>query len=287
MKKIKNPVLRVAAEYGLITVSMLIMTVGVYFFKFPNHFAFGGVTGYSALIEAVTPWSASLFTNVVNNLLLVAGFIFLGKSVGFKTVYATIVMSVGLAALQEWCPMSAPLTDQPILELVFAIFLPALSSAVLFNINASGGGTDIIAMILKKHTSLNIGTALLVVDVASVVLAFFVFGPETGLFSVLGLIAKALVIDQVIENMNLCKCFTIVCDDPEPITEYIIKTIKRTATVYKAEGAFSHRMKTVILVTMNRHQAVMLRNFIRITEPTAFIMISNSSEIIGKGFMSR
>lgn len=285
-KNIRNPIARKAAEYGLITFSIWIMVVGIYFFKFPNNFAFGGVTGFSTVIAKLTGCSAGDFTFFVNTALLVVGFVFLGTDVGVKTVYASMLMSVSLSLLERMYPLGAPLTHEPLLELIFAIFCPGLGSAVLFNIGASSGGTDIIAMILKKHTSMNIGTALLVVDLTSVVLAFFVFGPTTGLFSCLGLMAKSLVIDDVIENMNLCKCFNIVCDNPEPICDYIIKELNRSATVYKAEGAFSHQGKTIILATMKRGQAIKLRNYIRKIEPTAFILISNSSEIIGKGFLT-
>ena len=188
MKDIKNPIMHTLAEYALITASIMLMVVGVYFFKFPNHFAFGGVTGFSTVISAMTRWSASDFTSIVNMALLVLGFLFLGKSFGVKTVYASVVMSLGLSVLERVCPLDRPLTTEPLLELMFAIFLPAISSAILFNIGASSGGTDIIAMILKKHTSLNIGTVLMLVDVASVAASFFVFGPETGLFSTIVLL---------------------------------------------------------------------------------------------------
>ena len=287
MKEIKNPTARILAEYGLITLSIGIMVVGVYFFKFPNNFAFGGVTGFSTVISRLTHWSASDFTFIVNGVLLVLGFLFLGRDVGIKTVYATVLMSFGLSILERAYPMNAPLTQEPLLELVFAIFFPAVGSAVLFNIGASSGGTDIIAMILKKHTSMNIGSALFFVDLASVLMAFFVFGPTTGLFSSLGLMAKSLMVDGVIENINMCKCFNIICDEPDPICDYIIKNLNRSATVYRAEGAFTHHNKTVIMTTMKRGQAVKLRNYIRRIEPSAFILISNSSEIIGKGFLTR
>ena len=284
--QIENPRTRLLVEYGLITVSIWIMVVGVYLFKFPNHFSFGGVTGFSPVVSRLTGWSASHFTFCVNMALLVLGFLFLGTDVGIKTVYASVVMSVSLSALEVICPMKAPLTDEPLLELIFAIFCPGIGSAILFNIGASSGGTDIIAMILKAHTSMNIGTALLVVDITSVVLAFFVFGSTTGLFSVLGLIAKSFVIDGVIENMNMCKCFNIICDDPDPICEFIIHDLNRSATVYQAQGAFSHHKKTVVMTTMKRGQAMRLRTYIKKKEPTAFILISNSSEIIGKGFLT-
>lgn len=285
-RKFKDPWQNWLWEYGIITVSIIIMTVGTYFFKFPNNFAFGGVTGFSTVFSALTKWSASQFTLIVNMLLLIIGFLFLGRGFGIKTVYASVLMSVGLSVMEEIWPMSQPLTQEPLLELVFAILLPAVGSAVLFNIGASSGGTDIIAMILKKYTSFNIGTVLLLVDMISVILSFWVFGATTGLFSSLGLLAKSFMIDGVIENMNMCKCFNIVCDDPEPICTYIIEELHRSATIFEAQGAFTHHKKTIIMATMKRGQALKLRNYIRSVEPTAFIFISNSSEIIGKGFIT-
>ncbi len=286
VKDYKNPVANAAWEYGMITLSILIMAIGVYFFKFPNHFAFGGVTGFSAVVSEMTRLSASQFTFVVNMLLLLLGFIFLGKDFGVRTVYASILLSVFLETFEIVWPMNRPLTEEPLLELVFAVFLPGVGSAILFNIGASSGGTDIIAMILKKHTSMDIGSVLFLVDLLSVVMAFFVFGPTIGLFSALGLMAKSLVVDGVIENINQCKCFNIVCDDPDPICDFIINRLHRGATVYHAEGAFSHHQKTVIMTTMRRGQAMRLRNYIRQIEPTAFILITSSSEIIGKGFLT-
>lgn len=286
MKRIENKTLRTLEEYGLITFSIWIMVVGIYFFKFPNNFAFGGVTGFATVISALTHWSASQFTNIVNWVLLVIGFLFLGKGFGVKTVYATILMSISLYLLERLYPMKGPLTSEPLLELIFAILLPGVGSALLFYAGASSGGTDVIAMILKRYTSYNIGTVLLLVDLAGVIMAYFVFGPQTGLFSSLGLMAKSLVIDDIIENINLCKCFSIICDDPAPICDYIIHGLNRSATVYEAQGAFSRHKKTVILTTMKRSQALKLKNYIRSVEPTAFILISNSSEIIGKGFLT-
>lgn len=271
-------------DYTLMTIASLILIIGVYFFKFPNHFSFGGVTGLAVVLSAVTPLSASSINFVINMLLLVVGFIFLGKDFGIKTVYVSVLTSVGLSLLEKVYPMSRPFTKEPVLELIFAIVLPALSSAILFNIGASGGGTDIVAMVLKKHTPVNIGTALFFVDLSITVAACVLFDIQTGLFSLCGLMAKSLVIDTAIENINLCKYFTIVCDNPEPVCEFIHKELQRSATIFRAEGTYAHQQKYVILTVMKRSQAVQLRNFIKINQPMAFMMITNSSEIIGKGF---
>jgi uncharacterized membrane-anchored protein YitT (DUF2179 family) len=265
-------------------VATLILVVGVYVFKFPNNFSFGGVTGIAVVLAAVLPTTPGSLTFIINMALLILGFIFLGKGFGVKTVYVSVLMSVALGAAERIFPMDAPLTTQPVLELVYAIVLPAFGSAILFNMGASGGGTDIIAMILRKYTKLNIGTALLCVDLLIVLAACLVFDAQTGLFSMCGLLAKSLVVDNVIENINLCKYFTIICNDPEPICHFITEKLNRSATVYKAEGAYKHNEKSVIITIMNRSQAVELRNYIHINQPSAFIAITNSSEIIGKGF---
>lgn len=280
----KERMRKTIGEYLILTLATTILVIGVYVFKFPNNFSFGGVTGIAVILSAVLPFSPGLITNVINVGLLGLGFLFLGRRFGTKTVFVTLVNTLELWLLERFCPMTAPLTDQPVLELVFAILLPAVSAAILFNMSASSGGTDILAMILKKYTSLDIGTSLIITDAAVAVSTFFFYGPETGLFSVAGLLAKTLVIDGAIENINLCKFFTIICDDPVPIVKFIHEVLGRSATVEHAEGTYMHKDKTVILVVTKRRQAVLLRNFVRKTEPGAFMMITNSSEIIGKGF---
>ena len=284
MRLNKSNIRQTILEYLMLTAATLILVLGVYLFKFPNHFSFGGVTGIAVVLSAVLPASPSSITFIINVALLVLGFLFLGKDAGIKTVYVSLLTSLGLSVAELIFPMEQPLTTEPVLELVFAIVLPAFSAAILFNMGASSGGTDIIAMILKKYTTLNIGTALFIVDLGIVVAACFVFDTQTGLFSLCGLLAKSLVVDGVIENINLCKYFTIICDNPDPICDFILNDLNRSATVYHAQGAYQHNDKTVIITITKRSQAVELRNFIRKTQPGAFIAITNSSEIIGKGF---
>lgn len=283
----RNSVRKTFIEYFILTAGALLLVVGVYFFKFPNNFSFGGVTGIAVVLNKYAKMSVSTINLIINLALMIVGFIMLGKSFGLKTFYVTMLSSLGLNFLEWVCPMQAPLTNEPVLELIFAIFIPALGSALLFNIGASGGGTDIIAMIIKKHTHFdNIGTALFYVDLVITLAACVVFDIQTGLFSFCGLLAKSLVIDNVIESINTCKYFNVVCNNPEPICDYITNELGRSATICRAEGAFTHQDKAIIMTVMKRVQAVQLRNYIKDIEPTAFILISNTSEIIGKGFHS-
>lgn len=273
-------------HFSLLTVSTLIMAVGTYFFKFTNNFTFGGITGLAVLVADKTSISASDFSFIVNMLLLVLGFVVLGKKFAAKTAYCSILLSVALSTLERVCPMDHPLTDQTMLELCFAIALPALGSAILFNIGSSSGGTDIIAMILKRYSSFDIGKALLVTDIMITVAGCFVFDIKTGLYSFLGLTIRSFMIDNFIEGFNLSKYFNVVCDEPEPICDFLVHELKRSATIVHAQGAFSGKDKYIVFTVLSRPQAVRLRNYIKENQPSAFMLISNTSEIIGKGFHS-
>ena len=271
-------------NFALLTGSTLLIAIGTYFFKFTNNFTFGGITGLAVLVAKSGFISAGDFNFIVNMLLLLLGFLILGKNFAAKTAYCSILLSVALSLLERICPMDGPLTDQPMLELAFAIALPALGSAVLFNIGSSSGGTDIIAMILKKYTSIDIGKALLATDFLIALAGCFVFGIETGLYSFLGLAVRSSMVDGFIESLNLSKYFNVVCSTPEPICHFINDELHRSATIVDAKGAFSGEQKYLVLTVLNRFQAVRLRNYIKTEAPDAFLLISNTSEIIGKGF---
>lgn len=281
-----QPALQTLKEYAVITAAVLIMDIGIYVFKFPNNFSFGGVSGMAVVICRFLPFTASQINLFINLLLLLVGFAVLGRNFGVKTAYVTVLSSVLLNIFEKLFPMAHPLTDEIMLELCFAIILPALAAALLFFENASGGGIDIIAMIIKKYSTMNISTALLVTDLIVVILAFLIFDTLTGLCSVLGLMAKTLLIDKTIERMKLNKFFTIISNNPQPICDFITKDLNHSATLYDAVGAYSDQQRTVILTVVDVKQAVYLQRFIHDTEPTAFIAITKSSEIIGKGFMS-
>ena len=273
-------------EYSLITAGVLMVVIGVYFFKFPNHFSIGGVTGLAIILARVSGGiiSSGTFVLIVNIILLIVGYLFLGRKFGNKTVYGSLLLSFSLQILEILVPMKQPLTNQPFLELAFAVLLPAVGAAILFNVGGSTGGTDVIAMLLRKYTSINIGSSLLITDFTLTVLTFPVFGIEIGLFSILGLFMKSTLVDTVIENLNLNKYFTIICEDPKPICDYIMHELHRSATIADATGAFTERERKIILTVMNRSQAVHLKKFVKSQEPDAFVLITNTSEIVGRGF---
>ncbi|MBQ2699710.1 MAG: YitT family protein [Clostridia bacterium] len=272
-------------DFILLTFGTLCISIGVYFFKFPNNFSTGGVSGISVVLNQYIPnMSAGSLVFVINAALLLIGFLVFGKGFGLRTAYSSTLFSGAVWALERLAPMSAPMTSQPFMELIFAVALPAVGSAILFNIDASSGGTDIVAMLLRKYTSLDIGKSLMISDCLITVAACFAFGMETGLFSIMGLLIKSLLVDMVLENIKIAKCFHIITANPQPIQDYIVRELHRGATVLHGEGAFTHEDREVLLTVVSRAQAVHLRRFAKSVDPHSFILITSTSEIIGKGF---
>ena len=273
--------------FALLNLGLFLTALGTALFKAPNHFAFGGTTGLSVILATLWPqWNVGGFMWLVNAVLVVLGFVFLGvRSMGW-TIFSSFALSFYVSLCERLWPLEQPMTDDVVLELCFAVILPALGAAIVFNIGASTGGTDIIAMILHKYTSLEIGRALLVSDIGIVLWAAYLYGPSTGLYCILGMILKSTVVDSAIESLNLRKVCTVVTSNPDGIRKFIVEELHRSATEERATGAFTHEEKWALMTVLTRQQAQMLRNFIRVHDPHAFITIVNSSEIIGKGFLS-
>ena len=287
LKKPAKPTKSSILSFLLLNLGLFMTALGISLFKTPNHFAIGGVSGLAILANYFFPqMDVGVFMAIINVVFLLLALVTVGWDFGSKTVYSSFALSFFVSICSAIFPMDAPFTNDTMLELCFAILLPAVGSAIVFNLGASTGGTDILAKILNKYISLEIGKCLFVSDFLITVGSCLAFGIRTGLYCILGLIIKASLVDVVIDSINVRKCVVIISREYKAIEEYITKVLHRGATTHVGYGAYSHEQKEVITTVLSRRQAVLLRNFIRQTDPHAFITITNSSEIIGKGFRS-
>ncbi|MBO5327847.1 MAG: YitT family protein [Clostridia bacterium] len=293
MKKEKK-VFNAVIYWVVLNLGTLLLAAGVYFFKSPNSFATGGVSGISIILAKFLPLTQSHLVLIINAILLVVGFIILGKGCTFKTLYCSLVYSLENMAFEYFFPLDSTivggqtlfsqLTAQPLLSLVYAILLTGVGSAIIFNCGASSGGTDIIALILKKFSKINVGMALLLTDTVIAASTFFIFGIEAGLYSILGLFAKAFLIDGVIENIVKSKYITIITAKPDEIGNYIINVIERGYTSYDATGGYSHQGKKILITVCKRSEALKLKIKVKQLDPESFVIITDANEILGKGF---
>lgn len=274
-----------ARFFAELNLGLILTAFAIVAFKTPNHFAFGGTSGVSVILSTLFPTlPVGVFMWIINAVLVALGFIFLDRKAILWSVFASFALSAYVSLFELFIPTDVSMTGDMWLDLCFAVILPALGSAIVFDIGASTGGTDILAMILKRRTTLEIGRALLLVDIGIVTIAAFLYGPRVGLYCVLGLFAKTLVVDKAIEGIHLRKVCTIICAEPLKVEEFIVKRLNRTATISRGYGAFSGKCVTVIMSVLSRREAVQLRRYVREIDPGSFITIVDSSEIVGKGF---
>ena len=242
-----------AKHFLLINLGILMLAAGVYFFKAPNGFAIGGVSGIAILLSKLQfsialGLTQSIYMLTINVILLILGVIILGKKCGALTFYCSLMLSLENLLFEYLIPVesisgAATLTNQPLLELVYAILLTGIGSAILFRYGASSGGTDIVALILKKYTSLNVSTALFISDALIAFSTFFVYDVTIGLYAMIGLFSKVFIIDDILDSLNLYKAFTIITSKPEEIDAYIVNDLHRGATIYSAKGGYTNDEK--------------------------------------------
>ena len=311
--KSNKSVLKTISYWAILNLGLLLVAFSLWMFLAPNNFAVGGVGGLSiilsnALQSVVGGWvgqylfSYYVIFGIINVLLLIFGLIFLGKELTVKTIYCTIMLSAMNIAL-GFIPMDKVfqynaefgqlmgLTGgrQLFLEVCFGVLISGLGQAIVFNCRASSGGTDIIALIIKKYSKANIGFALFAVDIIIACIPFFTYSsmPEIALYSMLGVFAKSFVIDGVIENITKTKYVTIITVNPDIVSEVIRDYIHRGFTKMEGAGGFTGDPRTVVLTVCRRSQAAHLKAKLHEVDPTAFVIITDAKEILGKGFAEK
>lgn len=283
----KQTILATIKEWFWLNVGTLLVALGVYFFKAPNKFSTGGVSGIAIILTQIPgmPLNQSTIVMIFNVVLLVIGALFLGKGCTFRTIYCSLVYAGENMLFEYLVPLDGPLTNQPLMELCYAMILTGAGSAIIFNYQGSSGGTDIIALILRKYSKINVGRALLMTDFVVAVSSFFVSrNISIGLFSLLGLFAKSFLVDAVIESISSSKYITIISSNPQEIEDYIIHHMKRSYTTYEATGGFTGEKRQVIITVCKTIEAARLKSKVKQYDPYAFTIISPANEILGKGF---
>lgn len=284
---------RTALKWVLLNVGILMMSASVYFFQTPNNFTLGGVAGIAILLANVINvefFSQAVIMAIINVFLLILGLVILGKQCTVLTIYCSLLYTAVIWLLELVLPMSSltatgTLTDQPFLEMVYAILLFGVGGALVFNCGASSGGTDIIALILKKFTKINVGMALMIIDCIVVCVSIYTFkSATTALYSFMGLFAKSFLLDGVIESIGKTKYITIITKHHEEIGEYILGVINHGYTMYDGEGGYTHERKKVMVTVCKRGEALKLKTKVKQLDPQAFVIITDANEILGKGF---
>ncbi|NMF06150.1 YitT family protein [Clostridium beijerinckii] len=271
-------------EYLIITFGIILVALSIEYFYAPNNIAAGGVTGIAIIINAVVPsFSIGVVSFVLNGLLFIVALVFIDGKFGVKTIYASLGLSVIIWAIERFLNPVA-ITNDLMMATIFGTLISAFGMAIIFNENASTGGTDILAKMLNIFFHLDIGKSLLVVDFVITLASAFVFGVDVALYSMLSIILLGLIVDRVIEGFNACKSIFIISKNNYEISRYIIDTLDRGCTFINGVGAFTEKETNILYAVLSRNQFIKLKKFIKDVDPDAFITVGEVHEVLGEGF---
>lgn len=272
-------------RFFMINVGLLISAFGIYFFLMPSNLATGGATGLAIVLNHLFPnLSMGVILGIINIFLFLLAFTVLGKDFGGYTIYASLSFSLIIALFEAIIPMTQPITDDLFINLVFGVMIVGVGMGIIFNQNASTGGTDIIAKIINKYTHIDMGKSLLMSDFLITLFAGLVFGPRLGMYALLGTVINSLIIDKMIAGFNVKINMVIISNELDSINRYILDEILRGTTIYHAIGGYSNSDKQVINTIVSRREYIKIRNFVKLADSKAFVSISYVSEVEGEGF---
>lgn len=271
-------------EYILMFIGITLTAVALEYFFIPNNIAAGGVSGLAIVINHyIAVLSTGTLVFIMNFILFIIGFIFLGKSFGLRTIISSFSMS-GIMIFIEKVLHPKAITNDLIIATIFGTLLVAIGMAIVFNSNSSTGGTDIIAKILNKYFHINIGKSLLAVDFIVTALGTLTFGINVGLYGLLAIIMNGYAIDKFIEGFHTCKEVTIMSQEYEKIGKFIMNDLERGCTYLKGVGAFSEKETFVLYTVVGRNQFIKLKKYISSIDERAFITVKEVHEVMGEGF---
>lgn len=269
----------------IILFGSFITGAGIFFFYMPLNLTVGGLSGFAIALNHFLPnFSVGFIMLSLEIILFILGFALLGASFGFYTVISSLMISGSLIVLERILPNQPPLTDDILLNLFVGILLVGGGVAMVINQEASTGGTDIIAMILRKYLNVSVGVGLFIADIVTVFLGGSAYGMDIFLYGLIGVLINSIVIERMIQGFNIKVNMIIISKHSREINEFIIKELNRGTTIYKAEGGYTREERHIINSIVSQRQYIKIKHKVEELDPAAFISISYVREVLGEGF---
>lgn len=266
--------------YGKITAALFLLSASINLFLGPHHVAAGGVSGIGILLESALGWDRAAVIMVLNILMLILAYAFLGKGPFLKVLYGSFAFPVAIALVPEYM-----VAEDRLLSVIFGSAIFALGVAILYKNQSSSGGTTIPPLIFKKYFNLNPAIGLLATDAIVVSMNLFVFGFEEFLFAILSIVITSGVMTYIETGFNRKKSIMILSENHvNEIREAVFDKTARGATLLAAQGGYQQADKQVLLIVASDQEFMQIRQIIETIDPKAFVIVNNVSEVLGQGF---
>lgn len=267
-------------EFIVITFATLIVSAAVFFFLIPSQVSVGSISGLAMILGNIIPLHISIITFILNGLLLIIGFLLIGKEFGAKTVYTSLLLPLFLRIFEIWFPDFSSINGDPFLDMVCYIFVVSIGLAILFRENASSGGLDIVAKLLNKYFRMDMGKALALPGMCVALSSILFYDKKLVVLSLLSTYLNGLVLDHFIFGLNLKKRVCIISEKEAEIRSFILNRLHSGATIYEGRGAYDGQPKTEIITIVDKNEYALLMSYLLKTDPSAFVTVYTVSEVI-------
>ena len=266
-------------EFVTITAGTFIVAVAVYFFMLPSHVSIGSGTALAMVLSNFIPLPVSVMTLILNVVLLIIGFLLIGPEFGVKTVYCAILMPLILGLFEIILPDFQSITQDPALDVVCYILVVGVGLSLLFSYNASSGGLDIVAKLMNKYLRMDLGQAMSLSGILVALSSALCYDKKTVVLSVLGTYFGGLVLDHFIFGMNIKRRVCIISPKVDEITRFILHDLHSGASLNEIIGAYDNKVRREIITIVDKQEYRKLMDYVRKTDPKAFITVYSVSEI--------
>lgn len=260
-------------ELFTLTAAVAIIAAAVYFFLVPSHASVSSISGLGIILTNFIPLPLSVITMVLNVVLLIIGFITCGREFGTKTVYTSILLPVFIGIFERIFPNIGSLTKTQELDVLCYVLVVSVGLSILFNMNASSGGLDIVAKIMNKYLHIELGKAMSLAGMCVALSAALVYDKKTVVLSVLGTYFNGIVVDHFIFGQNLKRRVCIITKYEEELRKFILHELHSGATIYDAIGAYNLDKRHEIITIVDKNEYQKLMNYINNLDPKAFITV--------------
>lgn len=273
---------QVVKDYTYITIGIFIIAAAVYYFMIPSNVIVGSLSGLVIVLEHFIPLPISVMTFVLNALLLIIGFIFIGREFGAKTIYTSALLPMFLAVFEKVTPVTKSLTGDLLIDTICYVLIVSVGLAMLFNANASSGGLDIAAKLVNKYLHVEIGKAMTITGMVVAVSSVLVYDTKSVVMSILATYVNGIVIDSFIAGFNRRKRICILSDQYEDIQKFIVEELHRGVTLYKAIGGYNKQEKLELQTILTTNEYGRLLEYLHSMDVKAFVTVSTVNEVIGE-----
>ncbi len=267
-------------EMLLVLIGCAVLAVSFNVLLAPNQIASGGVVGLSVIIKELFGLEPAITQWLLNIPLFILGLLVLGKGFGVKTIIATLTFPLFILLTNRL----EPLTQNPMLACIFGGLGVGIGLGIVFRSKGSTGGFSILAQILQKYWGLSIGNAIMIIDVMVILTSCFVFSIEKGLYALIALFITGKAIDFVQLGFTYSKVAFVISEEYEAISHVILNNLDRGVTKLPGFGGYTGKDQTVLMVVMASTEIVLFKALVKDLDPHAFIIISDTNEVLGRGF---